>query len=93
MRVYKTCKDGKEYPEGGWQERARLVEAPLRPPGKSSRSIAAEGQYAAAAPRRYRGAARECRMSAGPARIQVVPRTFVRPEPKKLRAFLIFQRE
>ena len=49
MRVYDTCKDGKEYPEGGCQERARLVEAPLRPPGKSSRSIAAEGQYAAAA--------------------------------------------
>ena len=47
MRVYDTCKDGKEYPEGGCQERARLVEAPLRPPGKSSRSIAAEGQYAA----------------------------------------------
>ena len=42
MRVYKTCKDGKEYPEGGCQERARLVEAPLRPPGKSSRSIGAE---------------------------------------------------
>ena len=38
MRVYKTCKDGKEYPEGGCQERARLVEAPLRPPVKSSRS-------------------------------------------------------
>lgn len=93
MRVYDTCKDGKEYPEGGCQERARLVEAPLRPPGKSSRSIAAEGQYAAAAPRRYRGAARRRRTSAGPARIQVVPRTFVRPEPKKLRAFLIFQRE
>ena len=54
MWVYNTCKDGKEYPEGGCQERARLVEAPLRPPGKSSRSIAAEGQYAAAAPRRYR---------------------------------------
>ena len=30
MRVYDTCKDGKEYPEGGCQERARLVEAPLR---------------------------------------------------------------
>ena len=54
MRVYETCKDGKEYPEGGCQERARLVEAPLRPPGKSSRSIAAEGEYAAAASRRYR---------------------------------------
>lgn len=87
MRVYDTCKDGKEYPEGGCQERARLVEAPLRPPGKSSRSIAAEDQYAAAAPHRYRGAARRRRTSAGPARIQVVPRTFVRPELSKLRAF------
>ena len=79
MRVYDTCKDGKEYPEGGCQERARLVEAPLRPPGKSSRSIAAEGQYAAAAPCRYRGAARRRRTSAGPARIQVVPRSTLRP--------------
>ena len=34
-----NCKEGKQYPAGGCQERARLVEAPGKRPEKSSRSI------------------------------------------------------
>ena len=39
-----NCEDGKQYPAGGCQERARLVEAPVKPPEKSSRSTALNGE-------------------------------------------------
>ena len=44
-----NCGEGKQYPAGGSEERERMVEAPGRPPEKSSRSIAAES---ASKPRR-----------------------------------------
>ena len=37
-----NCEDGKQYPAGGREERERMVQAPGRPPEKSSWSIAAE---------------------------------------------------
>ena len=36
--------DGKQYPAGGREERERLVQAPGKPPEKSSLSGAAEGE-------------------------------------------------
>lgn len=36
------CEEGKQYPAGGSEERARLVEASETPPEKSSRSTGAE---------------------------------------------------
>ncbi len=44
-----NCGEGKQYPAGGSEERERMVQAPGRPPEKSSRSIAAEN---ASKPRR-----------------------------------------
>ena len=43
-----NCEDGKQYPKGGCQERTRLLEAFVKPSGKSSRSTALNGEYAAA---------------------------------------------
>ena len=37
-----NCEDGKQYPKGGCQERTRLLEAFVKPSGKSSRSTEAE---------------------------------------------------
>lgn len=39
-----NCEDGKQYPEGGCTERTRLLEAFVRPSGKSSRSTALNGE-------------------------------------------------
>ena len=39
-----NCEDGKQYPKGGCQERTRLLEAFVKPSGKSSRSTALNGE-------------------------------------------------
>lgn len=49
-----NCGEGKQYPAGGSEERERMVQAPGRPPEKSSRSIAAEGPVSCGGVPRYR---------------------------------------
>ena len=39
IQEYNNCEEGKQYPAGGCQEKARMVRAPVKPLGKSSRSI------------------------------------------------------
>ena len=58
-RMYYTvkninCGEGKQYPAGGSEERERMVQAPGRPPEKSSRSIAAEQEVSCGGVPRYR---------------------------------------
>ena len=75
-----NCGEGKQYPAGGSEERERMVQAPGKPPEKSSRSIAAES---ASKPRRcppLPGEGVRAPVSARfreKTRIQVVPRTDV----------------
>lgn len=49
-----NCGEGKQYPAGGSEERERMVQAPGRPPEKSSRSIAAEQEVSCGGVPRYR---------------------------------------
>ena len=82
-RMYYTvkninCGEGKQYPAGGREERERLVQAPGKPPEKSSLSGAAEGKVSRdggpSVIGEGRGSARKRAAPAREARNQVVPR-------------------
>ena len=74
MRVYKTCKDGKEYPEGGCQERARLVRASVRRRGKVVPELRSRNAVSSAVFRVKEKAVLAAEGRAFRARIWVVPR-------------------
>ena len=60
LRILENREDGKQYPAGGREERERLVEAPGKPPEKSSRSGTAERQVSCDGSPSVIGEGREC---------------------------------
>lgn len=68
-RILRNREDGKQYPAGGREERERLVQAPGKPPAKSSRSGAAEEEVSRDGVPSVTGEGREsARKRAAPAR-------------------------
>jgi hypothetical protein len=95
MPVYDIGDEGKQYPACESQERARLVKALMKQAVKSSRSFglnrnSSRSQRVSSVTGKRRLRAGRVRASA---RIQVVPRTFVRPEQDCSGRFFLGKRE